>query len=216
MPETWVSASPATSPYQGDAFYDDSVTEKSRESMGDEYGDESKLVRSASIGKKGKAALVDNKPQTASNKTLRPSAKPVQVPFHGGTGYRDQSTSSSDAVHLEKSAQDVTLRTEEITALSPPGILAAGAPGEHDSHPSAQSLPATRLGASRRPPQLDIDAVRAAEARGSITSLPDLIKRATRLAAMIEKGKRPASGLGNFNDLLAARAPDTDNDGSCK
>ncbi|KAK7754647.1 hypothetical protein SLS62_003431 [Diatrype stigma] len=50
----------------------------------------------------------------------------------------------------------------------------------------------------RRPPRLDIDAVRDAEARGSLTSLPDLIRRATRLASMIDKGRRPTS---QFNEL---------------
>ncbi|KAI9754027.1 MAG: hypothetical protein M4579_004903 [Chaenotheca gracillima] len=44
----------------------------------------------------------------------------------------------------------------------------------------------------RRPPRLDIDAVREAEARGSLTSLPDLILRATKLAAVLDKG-RPTS-----------------------
>jgi hypothetical protein len=53
---------------------------------------------------------------------------------------------------------------------------------------------ADRIG-SRRPPRLDVDAVRDAEARGSLTSLPDLIKRATRLAANLDRGKT-ASRLG--------------------
>ncbi|KAK8073779.1 hypothetical protein PG994_004678 [Apiospora phragmitis] len=52
--------------------------------------------------------------------------------------------------------------------------------------------------AIRRPPRLDMNAVRDAESRGSLTSLPDLIRRATRLASMIEKGRRPAS---QFNAL---------------
>lgn len=47
----------------------------------------------------------------------------------------------------------------------------------------------------RRPPRLQIDAVRDAEARGSLTSLPDLIKRATRLASNLDRGKT-ASRLG--------------------
>jgi hypothetical protein len=47
----------------------------------------------------------------------------------------------------------------------------------------------------RRPPKLNVDAVRDAEARGSITSLPDLIRRATRLAANLDRGKT-ASRLG--------------------
>ncbi|KXL45560.1 MAG: hypothetical protein FE78DRAFT_70810 [Acidomyces sp. 'richmondensis'] len=46
-----------------------------------------------------------------------------------------------------------------------------------------------------RPPRLNVDAVREAEARGSLTSLPDLIKRATRLASNLDRGKT-ASRLG--------------------
>lgn len=47
----------------------------------------------------------------------------------------------------------------------------------------------------RRPPRLDIDTVRDGEARGSLTSLSDLIKRATRLASNLDRG-RTASRLG--------------------
>lgn len=46
-----------------------------------------------------------------------------------------------------------------------------------------------------------MDAVRDAEARGSLTSLPDLIRRATRLASMMNEGKRPASRLNDLNDF---------------
>ncbi|ETI22379.1 hypothetical protein G647_06453 [Cladophialophora carrionii CBS 160.54] len=52
-----------------------------------------------------------------------------------------------------------------------------------------------KIPASRRPPRLDMDAVREAESRGSTTSLADLIKRATRLAANLDRGKT-ASRLG--------------------
>lgn len=76
-----------------------------------------------------------------------------------------------------------------------------------DAHEAASSLPSnapresgfSRLSAIRRPPRLNIDAVREAEARGSLTSLPDLIKRATRLAAMMNRGERPGS-RGNILD----------------
>lgn len=47
----------------------------------------------------------------------------------------------------------------------------------------------------RRPPRLDVDAIRDEEARGSLTSLSDLIKRATRLASNLDRG-RTASRLG--------------------
>lgn len=53
----------------------------------------------------------------------------------------------------------------------------------------------SKIPASRRPPRLDMDAVKEAENRGSTTSLADLIKRATRLAANLDRG-RTASRLG--------------------
>ncbi|KAI9731130.1 MAG: hypothetical protein M1834_005323 [Cirrosporium novae-zelandiae] len=52
----------------------------------------------------------------------------------------------------------------------------------------------------RKPPRLNIDAVKQAEARGSLTSLPDLIARATRLASNLDRG-RTASRLG-LTDLF--------------
>jgi hypothetical protein len=68
-------------------------------------------------------------------------------------------------------------------------------------NPQAAARPYSRLSAIRRPPRLDIDAVRKAEARGSLTSLPDLIRRATRLAASLEKGRRPASRFDDLDDF---------------
>lgn len=58
------------------------------------------------------------------------------------------------------------------------------------SHALSEKIPS-----SRRPPRLDLDSVRDAEARGSLTSLPELIKRATKLAANLDRGKT-ASRLG--------------------
>ena len=102
-----------------------------------------------------------------------------------------------------------------------PVAVAGGAGARHLSpSPSAQSLRSTGLGpgkekdgltaigeiqynrnsAIRRPPKLNLNAMRDAEARGSLTSLPDLIRRATKLASMMGEGKRPASRL-NLNDF---------------
>lgn len=46
-----------------------------------------------------------------------------------------------------------------------------------------------KVPSDRRPPQLDMEAVRDSEIRTSISSLPDLIRRATRLAANLDRGK---------------------------
>ncbi|SMR61938.1 unnamed protein product [Zymoseptoria tritici ST99CH_1E4] len=52
-----------------------------------------------------------------------------------------------------------------------------------------------RRNTKTRPPNLDVEAVHKAEARGSLSSLPELIRRATRLASNLDRGKT-ASRLG--------------------
>jgi hypothetical protein len=52
-----------------------------------------------------------------------------------------------------------------------------------------------RIPSSRRPARLNIEAVREAESRGSTTSLSELIRRATKLASNLDRGKT-ASRLG--------------------
>lgn len=64
--------------------------------------------------------------------------------------------------------------------------------------PTSVKIPAATAGSHpgrKVPPRLNLDAVREAEARGSLTSLPDLIRRATKLAAVLETG-RPDSRWG--------------------
>ncbi|XDG07705.1 hypothetical protein ABKA04_007320 [Annulohypoxylon sp. FPYF3050] len=113
-------------------------------------------------------------------------------PFQDGTGYIDGSSSSSgnvsrEAVGTALTADNMLSAFEGASAMDPSSVRRA----------TPSPRPA-RFSAIRRPPRLDMDAVRAAEARGSLTSLPDLIRRATRLAALMDRGRRPAS---RFDDL---------------
>jgi hypothetical protein len=79
-----------------------------------------------------------------------------------------------------------------------------------------------KVPSSQRPAQLDMEAVRDSEVRGSITSLPDLIRRATKLAANLDRGKtasrtgmldmatiekEPRRGSGSISDILASFPP---------
>ncbi|KAF2681367.1 hypothetical protein K458DRAFT_83944 [Lentithecium fluviatile CBS 122367] len=95
------------------------------------------------------------------------------------------------------------------------------------THPLQQATRNAPLAdrAGKRPPlRIDVDAVRDAEARGSLTSLPELIRRATRLAANLDRGKtasrlgldfwesgaperNPNHRSGSFGDMLAAFPP---------
>ncbi|MCJ1248638.1 hypothetical protein MMC30_005856 [Trapelia coarctata] len=57
----------------------------------------------------------------------------------------------------------------------------------------------------KRPQRLDLDAAKEAESRGSLTSLPELIRRATRVATNLDRGKT-ASRLGLFDMLNGSDA----------
>lgn len=215
MPESWGTASPPLSPSDPDhPYFDDIIAEeasfKSQSHDGDD-GDESKLVRSASIGKRGKPAIVMNR--RASTEQVRgeqpqglparPSPSPVQNradPFPGGTGYLDASSGSSGTLPTRANPNRASLTADAMLGA----YAAASASNANDvprPTPTPSPQPYSRLSAIRRPPKLglDIDAVRDMEARGSMTSLPDLIKRATRLAAMMDRGKRPASRFDNVD-----------------
>lgn len=221
MPTNWNAGSAASSPnYLGDAYYDDSPTAKSRDSY--DSGDEIKLVRSASIGKKGKASLVDTKPLNIQQRPVRPSPSPAPGSFNSGTGYVDASTSSSEHTlphKYHKGSTDSVMNEPNAMALKNvppvPDIARSGEAAAADMPASriplsAQATSAAAAAPTKRPPKLDIDAVRKAEARGSLTSLPDLIKRATRLVAMMDTGKRPASRL---DDLSLFMEKSDNNDG---
>ena len=103
--------------------------------------------------------------------------------------------------------RSVDSRDEPVSPVSPVdprvarilgGLERGGAldPAARDklAPPKPQGNLGDRVGA-RRPPRLNVDAVKEAESRGSLSSLPELIRRATRLASNLERGKT-ASRLG--------------------
>ncbi|KAL4991543.1 hypothetical protein BDW68DRAFT_184974 [Aspergillus falconensis] len=167
---------------------------------------EASLVRQASIGTRGKPSLrTIGKPsadglvrgsgstKTPIGQTNDDSLKEVAA----GLATRDSFSSSSS-------------EESEIDPEKPPIVLGDDTNAKHSydngmwsSGKEAAALPQRaptmsemRPGA-RRPPRLNINAVREAEARGSLTSLSDLIKRATKLATNLEHGRTASR-----NDLL--------------
>ncbi|KAH8171779.1 hypothetical protein LIA77_08546 [Sarocladium implicatum] len=202
MPSGHRVASPV-SPGYSDTYYEESVTdENSRASGYEDFGDESKLVRSASIGKKGKPALVVTRPPGNGAKAPQGNSS---SPFVGGTGFKEEDTGSSTDPSSAKVSPESTPGEEgaPVTSEAMLGAYAAASSGQNMLRKLTPSpKPPSRLSGLKRPPKLDIDAVREMEARGSITSLPDLIRRATRLAAMMDRGKRPGSRFDNLADYL--------------
>ncbi|TQN65035.1 hypothetical protein CSHISOI_10388 [Colletotrichum shisoi] len=218
MPESWGSQSPGFSPGYPDDYYGDDAysTEDENSQMsrgsGSPYGDvndESKLVRSASLGKMSKPSIVMNRapssgdplPQEAQSVSelqeppSRPSPSPMQLPvspFESGTAYYEGSSSSGTVPTAAATANTPSLTPDAMLGA----FAAASATDPADMRKVTPSpRPYDRLSAIRRPPKLglDMDSVKAMESRGSMTSLPDLIKRATRLAALIDRGRRPGS-----------------------
>lgn len=101
----------------------------------------------------------------------------------------------AQAVTLDDDTGNRTQQEQSSSANNPPSRSPDSGLARADSETRGYS----RMSAIRRPPQLDMMAIKEADKRGSLTSLPDLIKRATRLAAMMEKGKRPASRLDDMS-----------------
>ncbi|OMP88772.1 hypothetical protein BK809_0005493 [Diplodia seriata] len=132
----------------------------------------------------------------------RSSSRPDSEALSSGTGLfppsASESSESVNTVGLRRPMKSSPLaRSEDNSPDSPVdprvnqilgGLEKGGALGAGYSTPKTGMSLADRVGA-RRPPRLNVNAVRDAEARGSLTSLPDLIRRATRLASNLDRGK---------------------------
>ncbi|KAH6855113.1 hypothetical protein B0I37DRAFT_47406 [Chaetomium sp. MPI-CAGE-AT-0009] len=197
MPDNWGSPSPGPSPDFPDPVYGEGMAE---EGYGEDDAEESRLVRNASIGKRAKPTLVTAAlPRGAetADRDQRPGPQPAQGPFKDGTGYLENSNSSGTIPVMARFpigmavTPDTMLNAYSSASADDPSTTSQRTTPSPDNASAGQAY--SRFSAIRRPPRLDMDAVRKAEARGSLTSLPDLIRRATRLAASLEKGKRPAS-----------------------
>jgi hypothetical protein len=158
------------------------------------------LLRQASLGRRTKPSLMTIKSVDSLGKGAgksKPDGTRLVVGAMGIGSAASRGNPSSSSVSL------TSLRNVQLASTLD------SSPEEYSFSEVTRPTPTTasfadRAGA-RRPPRLDMDAVRDAEARGSLTSLPELIRRATRLAANLDRGKT-ASRLGL--DFWEAGAPD--------
>lgn len=146
------------------------------------------ILRQASVGKRGKPAL------RTVGKTQEPSPLKDDKSSDSSLGYStvnglqpraslDSTSTDTDSIDLEKERIEIE---NEQKARSIGIGFGLGRPGAGMS---------SRKPNSHRPPELDLNKTRSAEAHGSLTSLPDLIRRATKVASNLEHG-RTASRLG--------------------
>ncbi|QDS73066.1 hypothetical protein FKW77_009777 [Venturia effusa] len=177
-----------------------------------DHNDRSSLVRQASLGKRTKPKLTTIKsadsmrgedstlnrsympsfqssPRLVSPKTSRSRLRDSSVLF-------DDSSPSSEGQSMRFNNSPINPSDSRVDQIFG-GLEMGGALDPRmakEVRDSTRGTLADRVG-SKRPPRLNVEAVREAEARGSITSLPDLIRRATKLAANLDRGKT-ASRLG--------------------
>jgi hypothetical protein len=178
------------------------------------------LVRQASLGKRGKPSLrmISGKPSnelmsiSPSENPRSPPKSPSDVAAAVGGSYLDthHSDKSNESNIGKKTSnpshpRESSLDSGSVDFDNAPIILdeSSMSPIESSGDPSdglrnyATRNPGfgAKVPENRRPPWLNMDAVKGAEARGSLTSLPDLIRRATQLASNLDRGKT-ASRLG--------------------
>lgn len=164
------------------------------------------LVRQASLGKRGKPSL-----RTIS----KPNVETPQLAGRNGeTGTQSEQTNDANLKEIvvglatrDSFGSDVS-KESGIDPEKPPIVRGEDMSTPHSYDDNMRSLGIENLPqraptlsemrpGARRPPRLNMSAVRDAEARGSLTSLSDLIKRATRLATNLEHGRTASR-----NDLL--------------
>lgn len=114
------------------------------------------------------------------------------------------SSSSSEKSLSEKRSNEFLSAPPEYTRsrspLAPKEQKGVGMNSSNALDSAEQTSLAKRVG-SKRPPRLNVDVVKEAEARGSLTSLPDLIRRATKLASNLDRGKTASRfGMGWFDE----------------
>ncbi|KAL9576584.1 MAG: hypothetical protein Q9212_006979, partial [Teloschistes hypoglaucus] len=211
-----------------------SSTIDGRETRGGDHDESTNLVRKVSVGKPGKPALKSVKDYEGVADEFPRSASGVQ--FGPGAGLPtflapSSNNSSAAGTPREKDIEAGHLRSGTASPTSPidprvAQILGGLEKGGALSSTTTSTTPMTSKTGSmsekggKRPARLKLDAVKEQEPRGSATSLPELIRRATRLASNLDRGRtasrvgmlemlekeksRHASRSGSISDMLAA------------
>ncbi|KAJ5766490.1 uncharacterized protein N7511_004106 [Penicillium nucicola] len=222
IPSSWGSG-PPESEILG-AYFDVESDEDADEDHTSLKEENATLVRSASLGKRGKPTMrtitksnpvsvvsltdVPSTPKENSNKAAVVGAGAAAGMATGAAANKmlrppsnlrkaSTSTASSDSLKgIDPEKPPFLLRDQHNSTYSVGlekeievfgGDLPRAAPTMSDKRPGG-----------RKPPALNMGALRDAEARGSLSSLSDLIRRATKLASNLDHGRTASR-----NDLAA-------------
>ncbi|KAL8772071.1 MAG: hypothetical protein Q9209_002737 [Squamulea sp. 1 TL-2023] len=241
MPSSWGDGPPEY--YMGSGISEEdeedihspSSTNDGRDSRAGDHDESTGLVRKVSIGKPGKPALksvkdspgaTDEQPRSGQEVQFGPGAgvatflapssnnnSPTATPAERGVPFESDVTNSHSGT---ASSSSIDPRVAKILG----GLEKGGALSTAATTPMTSKTGSMSEKGGRRPARLKLDAVKESEPRGSATSLPELIRRATRLASNLDRGRtasrvgmlemlekeksRHPSRSGSISDILAA------------
>ncbi|KAI4185589.1 MAG: hypothetical protein L6R41_004035 [Letrouitia leprolyta] len=211
-----------------------SSTNDGRESRAGDHDESTGLVRKVSIGKPGKPALksvrgegtTDEHPRTGQEVQFGPGAGlPTFLTPSSNSNSPDSTPgerladSKEDAGHPGSGTATPTPAMDPRVAKILGGLEKGGALSTGGTTPMISATPSMSDRGGKRPARLKLAGAES-EPRGSATSLPELIRRATRLASNLDRGRtasrvgmlemlekeksRRPSRSGSISDILAA------------
>ncbi|KAL9006668.1 MAG: hypothetical protein Q9188_000542 [Gyalolechia gomerana] len=199
-----------------------------RDSRVGDHDESTDLVRKVSIGKPGKPALKSVRGEGATDEHPRTGQ---EVQFGPGAGLPTFLAPSSTTNSPEGTPGEKSLDYKEIagyprsgTASPTPagdprvakilgGLEQGGALSTAATTPMTSATPSMSDRGGKRPARLKLAGVHESEPRGSATSLPELIRRATRLASNLDRG-RTASRIGMLEMLEKEKSKHPSRSGS--
>ncbi|KAJ5288533.1 hypothetical protein N7478_001563 [Penicillium angulare] len=217
IPSSWGSG-PAESEILGAYLDDGSSDDEEDELKHDGSKDEANLVRSASVGKRHKPTMRTIMRSNPNSEVSVPDlpASPVsqqrELDHNRTAGLTIPTTvAAAGGTAMAQNDRLMRIRTPSpvcrgsISSLSGESYVDPEKPRfakyeeqntyrgalekELEDLPRAAPTMSDKRPNGRKPPRLDLEAVRGAEARGSLSSLTDLIRRATKLASNLDRGR---------------------------
>ncbi|KAJ5613533.1 hypothetical protein N7528_007187 [Penicillium herquei] len=228
IPSSWGSG-PAESEILG-AYLDEGSSDEGDERPRHEH-EEVNPVRSASVGKRHRPTMRTIMKSNPSSEVSIPDMPNAPLSYASAESIHDPIGPTTTTVVGEMTrtpaAGHITMRTPSpvrrgsISSFSgesyvdpekprfakqeEQGTFRGALEKELETLPQAAPTMSDKRPNGRKPPRLNLDAVRGAEARGSLSSLTDLIRRATKLASNLDRGRTASradlAGEGfRFND----------------
>lgn len=214
IPSSWGSG-PAESEILG--AYLDTESDDDEHSQETVREDKASLVRNASVGKRGKPTMRTILKSNPNSEVIVPVVLSTQQKGDSENDVSDGAVATEAAVG-KAPRQPAPARRASASTVSGESYIDPEKPRfahpvpdhaysdaalekELEALPRAAPTMSDKRPGGRKPPRLDMGAVRDAEARGSLSSLTDLIRRATKLASNLDHGRTASR-----TDILAAEA----------